>query len=210
MKKLSKYFINGLIVLVPIAITVFVIVEILSFTEGVLGQHLPVRFPGIGLITVLGLILLIGWLSSYLILKRMIELGESILSKIPIIKFIYNSVKHLSAAVFESNSMFKQAVLVPYPHAGAKVVGFIMPELSEPLQEYLPQGQVCVFIPWSINMTSGMNLILPEKDLIYLNISSESALQYVLTAGAVMPPAGMQQESVAQKNETLQASSPAK
>lgn len=187
MKQLSKYFINGLIVLVPIAITIFVVVETLSFTEGVLGKHLPIRFPGIGLITVVGLILVIGWLSSYLILRRLLEFGERLLNKIPIVKFIYNSVKHLSTAVFESNSMFKQAVLVPYPHPGVKTLGFVMADLSEPLRENLPPGQICVFIPWSLNMTSGTNLILPEKDVIYLNISSESALQYILTAGAVMP-----------------------
>lgn len=187
MKKLSKYFINGLIVLVPIAITIFVVVEFLSFTEGVLGKHLPIYFPGMGLITVLGVIILIGWLSSYWILKRCIEIGEKILSKIPFVKFIYNSVKHLSTAVFESNNLFHQAVLVPYPSADTKALGFVMAALSEPLEKHLPEKHVCVFIPWSLNMTSGTNLIVPEKEIIYLNISSESALQYILTAGAVMP-----------------------
>lgn len=187
MKNVSKYFINGLIVIVPIAITIFVIVEIFSFTESVLGRHLPIRFPGIGLITVVGLIFLVGWLSSYWILKRMLELGESILNKIPIVKFIYNSVKHLSTAVFESNNLFKQAVLVPYPQPGTKALGFIMADLSTPFKEQLKDDHVCVFVPWSLNMTSGTNLLVPKTDVIYLDISSESALQYVLTAGAVMP-----------------------
>lgn len=187
MKKLSKYFINGLIVMVPITITIVVVLEVLSFTEGLLGRHLPVQFPGLGLIAVLLLIYLVGWLSSYWFLKRMLEFGEGILNKIPIVKFIYNSVKQLSTAVFESNQMFKQAVLVPYPQPGTKALGFVMAELSAAFQSQLAEEHVCVFIPWSLNMTSGTNLIVPKKDIVYVDISSESALQYVLTAGAVMP-----------------------
>lgn len=189
MKKISKYFFNGLIVIVPIAITIFVVMEIFSFTEGVLGKHIPISFPGIGLITVLGLILLVGWLSSYWILQKFIEYGEVFLNRIPFVKFVYNSVKHLSTAVFESNNLFKETVLVPYPHQGAKALGFVMSELTEPMTKHLPEGEeyVCVFVPWSLNMTSGTNLILSKKDVIYLNISSEAALQYILTAGTVMP-----------------------
>ena len=69
----------------------------------------------------------------------------------------------------------------------AKALGFVMSELSDPIKEHLEGKHVCVFVPWSLNMTSGTSLIVPEKDIIYLNISSESALQYILTAGAVMP-----------------------
>ena len=149
-KLISRRFINGLILLVPLAITIFVVMETLHFTEGVLGKHLPFYFPGMGIITLLLFVYLTGWLSSYWLTKRFIGYGEWVLGKIPVVKFIYNSVKHLSTAVFESNSM-------------------------------------CVFVPWSLNMTSGTNLFVPKKDVIYLDISSESALQYMLTAGAVMP-----------------------
>lgn len=187
MKNLSKYFINGLIVMVPITITIFVVSEVLSFTEGALGRHFPIYFPGLGLVAVLGLIYLVGWLSSYWMLKRTLEFGERILNKIPVVKFIYSSVKQLSTAVFESNSMFKQAVLIPYPHPGTKALGFVMADLSEELKADLKEESVCVFIPWSLNMTSGTNLIVPKKDVVYLQITSESALQYILTAGAVMP-----------------------
>lgn len=187
MKWISKYFINGLIIIVPIAITIFVVVQLLSVTEGLLGRHLPVNFPGIGLITVFLVILLVGWLSSYWALKKVIEFGEKFVGSIPIIKFIYNSVKQLSTAVFESQQLFKQAVLVPYPHPGVKAMGFIMPELTEPLASRLPEEHVCVFIPFSLNMTAGVNILVPKRDIILLDLSSESALQYILTAGAVMP-----------------------
>ena len=185
MKHASRYFINGLILLVPISITVFVIAETLAFTEGVLGQHLPVYFPGMGLITLLAVIYLVGWLSSYWFLRRLIGYGEGLLNKIPVVKFIYNSVKHLSTAVFESNSMFDHVVLVPFHQSLA--LGFIMAEVPKAMKKKLGEEYVCVFVPWSLNMTSGTNLFVAKKDVIYLDISSESALQYLLTAGAVMP-----------------------
>ena len=142
MNKVSKRFINGLILLVPLAITVFVVTEVLNFTEIVLG-------------------------------------------KIPVVKFIYNSVKHLSTAVFESNNMFDHVVLVPFHQSRA--LGFVMAEVPAVLREKLGDDYVCVFVPWSLNMTSGTNLFVKKSDVIYLDISNESALQYMLTAGAVMP-----------------------
>jgi uncharacterized membrane protein len=187
MKTLSKYFINGLIVVVPISITLFVIVQIFSFAEKLLGRHLPVHFPGIGLITVVTIILLVGWLSSHWVLKRLLEFGEKLLGSIPIVKFIYNSVKQLSTAVFESQQLFKHAVLVPFPHAETRALGFVMPELSPAFSDKLQEEHVCVFIPMSLNMTAGFNIIVPKRDIIPLEITSESALQYVLTAGAIMP-----------------------
>ena len=186
MNKVSKRFINGLILLVPLAITVFVVTEVLNFTEIVLGKHFPVYYPGMGIVTVLLVIYLVGWLSSYWFMKRVISYGEWLLGKIPVVKFIYNSVKHLSTAVFESNNMFDHVVLVPFHQSRA--LGFVMAEVPAVLREKLGDDYVCVFVPWSLNMTSGTNLFVKKSDVIYLDISNESALQYMLTAGAVMPP----------------------
>ena len=173
-KRVSRRFVNGLILLVPVVITLLVVSEVLHFTEGVLGKHLPFYFPGLGIITVVLVIYFVGWISSYWIMRRLIHYGEALLGKIPVVKFIYNSVKHLSTAVFESNNMFDHVVLVPFHQS--KALGFIIGD-----------DYVCVFVPWSLNMTSGTNLFVRKQDVIYLDISSESALQYMLTAGAVMP-----------------------
>lgn len=184
-KRISRRFVNGLILLVPIVITLLVVSEVLHFTEGVLGKHLPFYFPGLGIITVVLGIYFVGWISSYWIMRRMIHYGEVLLGKIPVVKFIYNSVKHLSTAVFESNNMFDHVVLVPFHQS--KALGFIMADVPQVLKEKLGDDYVCVFVPWSLNMTSGTNLFVRKQDVIYLDISSESALQYMLTAGAVMP-----------------------
>ena len=184
-KRISRRFVNGLILLVPIVISLLVVSEVLHFTEGVLGKHLPFYFPGLGIITVVLGIYFVGWISSYWIMRRMIHYGEVLLGKIPVVKFIYNSVKHLSTAVFESNNMFDHVVLVPFHQS--KALGFIMADVPPVLKEKLGDDYVCVFVPWSLNMTSGTNLFVRKQDVIYLDISSESALQYMLTAGAVMP-----------------------
>lgn len=184
-KRVSRRFVNGLILLVPLAITCFVVLETLNFTEGVLGKHLPFYFPGMGLITLLLVIYLTGWASTYWAGRRLISIGETLLGKIPVIKFIYNSVKHLSTAVFESNNMFDHVVLVPFHQSQA--LGFIMADVPQTLKDKLGDDYVCVFVPWSLNMTSGTNLFVKKSDVTYLDISSESALQYMLTAGAVMP-----------------------
>jgi uncharacterized membrane protein len=93
----------------------------------------------------------------------------------------------MSAAVFDSHKLLQQAVLVPYPHPGVKTLGFIMADVEEPIKSVVPEDSVCVFIPMSIALTAGFNILIPRKDVIKLNITPESALQYVLTAGAVMP-----------------------
>ncbi|WP_425061280.1 hypothetical protein SCACP_20730 [Sporomusa carbonis] len=187
MKWVSKYFINGLIVIVPIAITAFVVINIFSFTERLLGHYLPIHFPGLALAVVLFLIVVVGWLSSYWLLRTILSYAERLLGSIPVVKFIYNSVKQVSTAVFESQKLLKNAVLVPYPHPGVKALGFVMPDLSAPLAEKFSEEHVCVFVPMSLNLTSGFNIILPRRDIIPLDVTSESALQYVITAGAIMP-----------------------
>ncbi|MDF2501379.1 MAG: hypothetical protein K0Q77_2093 [Anaerosporomusa subterranea] len=192
MKSISKYFLNGLIIIVPIAITIFVVAQIFSFAENILGRHLPqsIHFPGIGLLAVVILLVLTGWLSSHWLLKELLQWGERLAGSIPVVKFIYNSVKKISTALFESQQLLKNAVLVPYPHQGVKALGFLMPELSVPLAQHFNEEHVCVFVPLSLNMTAGVNILVAKQDVIALDVTSESALQYVLTAGAIMPDTG--------------------
>ena len=178
---MSKTFLNGLIVLVPVGITLFVVMQILNFTEGVLGKHLPFYFPGIGLIAVILLIYIVGWISTHWLLKHVISFGESLLGKIPIVKFIYNSVKQFSTAIFESNSMFQNVVLVPFHQSLA--MGFLMPNVPAVIKNKLDEDYVCVFVPWSLNITSGTNLFVKRSEVIPIDIKSDAALQFMLTAG---------------------------
>jgi uncharacterized membrane protein len=189
MGKLSKYFLNGVIVLVPIAITLFVVIQVFAFTEWIVGRFLPyyMKFPGVSLLVMLAAIVLIGLLSTHWALQWVLAWSERMLNRIPGVKFIYNSVKQLSSAMLESKSLLKHPVLVPFPYPGAWSLGFITSEISECLAEKLPGAHICVFVPMSLNLTAGFNIFVPAGEVKPLDVTSESALQYVLTAGSIMP-----------------------
>ena len=197
MRQVSRRFVNGLLVLVPVIITLLVIDWTLRFTEGVLGQYLPFYFPGMGIITLVLIIYLVGWASTNWALAKLISLGETMIGTIPFVKFIYTSVKRLSEAVLDSSSNFKRVVHVPYQ--GARALGFVMADLPPRFQSAMGGGYICVFIPWSLNMTSGTTLLVKEEDAVTINIPKEEALQYMLTAGAMMPLADVKKNTV-QKN----------
>ena len=179
---MSKTFLNGLIVLVPVGITLFVVMQILNFTEGVLGKHLPFYFPGIGLIAVIAIIYIAGWLSTHWLTKHIIDFGEYLLNKIPVVKFIYSSVKQFSTAIFESNSMFQNVVLVPFHQSLA--MGFLMSNIPQAIKDKIGDDYVCVFVPWSLNITSGTNIFVKRSEVIPIDIKSETAIQFMLTAGS--------------------------
>ena len=185
LNRMSRRFVNGLLVLVPVIITLLVIEWTLRFTEGVLGQYLPFYFPGMGIITLVLVIYAVGWASTNWALAKIISLGETLIGTIPFVKFIYTSVKRLSEAVLDSSSNFKAVVHIPYQ--GGRALGFVMADLPPRFQEAMGGGYVCVFVPWSLNMTSGTTLLVREEDAVTIDIPKEEALQYMLTAGAVMP-----------------------
>ena len=180
--KISEDFLDGLIVLMPPVITVFVVMWILDLTESTVGQYIPVQFPGIGLITIIFTIWLVGFLTGNSLAQKIISVGEWFLNKIPVVKFIYSSVKQFSHAVLDSDSAFKNVVLVPYHQSLA--LGFLM-EIPSPIQDKLGEDYVCVFVPWSLNMTSGTNLFVKKSEVIHVEMKSDEALQFMLTAGTV-------------------------
>ena len=203
MKQVSRSFVNGLLVLVPVIITLLVIEWTLRFTEGVLGQYLPFYFPGMGIITLVLVIYAVGWASTNWALAKLISFGESMMGTIPFVKFIYTSVKRLSEAVLDSSSNFKRVVHVPYQ--GARALGFVMADLPPRFQAAMGGGYICVFIPWSLNMTSGTTLLVKEEDAVTIDIPKEEALQYMLTAGAVMPLAERKKKGASKKPENRPA-----
>ena len=182
-EKLSSAFFRGLLVVVPPAITIFVLVWLFNLTEGMITKILPNHFPGMGLVIVMTGILIIGVLSGNFLSKKIIELFDALIDKIPVVKFIYGSVKQVTKALFESDSAFKNVVLVPYQHS--YVLGFLMLTLPEPVREKLGDDYVCVYMPWSMNMTAGMNLFVKKSDVIYLNMAPPDAFQFILTAGTI-------------------------
>ena len=186
-KKISECFLNGLIVIVPPAITILIVLWIFDLTEGTVGKIISeqfyIEFPGVGLVTIAISILVIGFITANNLAKLIIEFLEMLLDKIPVVKFIYSSVKQFSQAVLTSNSAFKHVVLVPYHQSWA--LGFLMTNVPPQVREKLGVDYVCVFVPWSLNMTSGTNLFVRRQEIIFVNMPAEDALQFMLTAGTI-------------------------
>lgn len=187
MNKLSKNFFNGIMIITPIFITYLIISTAWHMVDNLIGHYIPIKFPGMGIIIVLVVITCVGSLSSNWISRRIIAWCEDLIGKIPVVKFIYGSVKRLSDTIFKADNMFDNTVLVPYPHQGVRCLGFVMAPVSKKMNKYLGNREyLSIFIPWSLNMTSGFNVFVPKEDVTYIDISGEEALQYIITAGSVV------------------------
>jgi uncharacterized membrane protein len=185
-EKISSSFLKGLLVIVPPAITVFVVVWLFELTERIITEIFPSHIPGTGLVIVVLSIWVIGMLSGNYLSQKIIELFDALIDKIPVVKFIYGSVKQVTKALFESDSAFKNVVLVPY--GKSYVLGFLMLVIPEPVREKLGDEYACIYVPWSMNMTAGMNFFVKKSEVIYLNMAPPDAFQFILTAGTFSAP----------------------
>ena len=199
-EQVSSSFLRGLLVIVPPAITVFVVVWLFNLTESIMSKITPSHIPGTGLLIVLAAIWIVGVLSGNFLSKAIIEFFDSLIGKIPVVKFIYGSVKQVTKALFESDSAFKNVVLVRYQHS--YVLGFLLLTLPEPVREKLGDDYVCVYVPWSMNMTAGMNLFTKKDDIIYLNMAPPDAFQFILTAGTIST-AGLASKGLAELKDKV-------
>lgn len=182
-ERVSSSFLRGLLVVVPPAITVAVVVWLFNLTESSIGKILPVKAPGVGLLIVLVGIWAVGVLSGNFLSKKIIAVLDAIIGKIPVVKFIYGSVKQVTKAIFETDSAFKNVVLVPYREC--YVMGFLLLNVPEPVRQKLGDDFVCVYVPWSMNMTAGMNLFVKKSDVIPVEMLPPDAFQFILTAGTI-------------------------
>ena len=199
-EQISSSFFKGLLIVVPPAITVFVIKWLFELTEESIGTYLPAKIPGAGLAIVLVGIWIVGVLSGNFLSKKILEFFDGIIGKIPVVKFIYKSVKQVSKAVFESDSMFKSVVLVPYQKS--YVLAFQMLTVPEPVREKLGDDYVCVYMPWSMNMTAGMNFFVKKSEVIYVDMMPQDALQFILTAGTIST-AGLTSKGLAELKDKV-------
>ena len=199
-EQVSSSFLRGLLVVVPPVITIVVIKWLFELTESSIGKILPVQVPGVSLIIVVVSIWIVGVLSGNFLSKKIIDLFDAIIGKIPIVKFVYGSVKQVTKALFESDSAFKQVVLVPYREC--YVLGFLLLTVPEPVRQKLGDDYACVYVPWSMNMTAGMNMFVKKSELIRLDMLPPDALQFILTAGTISTAGLVSKDSLNIKNKT--------
>lgn len=190
----KRYLLAGLLLWTPLAITVWLITWVFDILDSVLPMALRsealfgVHIPGFGVLVVLLLILLTGFLAANLIGQKLVEIWEGLMKRIPLFRSIYSSVKQVSDTILSPNGQaFRQAVLIQYPRQGLWTIAFLTGTPSADVAECLPADCVSVYVPTTPNPTSGFFLMVPRSDVVELSIGVDAALKYVVSMGTVPP-----------------------
>ncbi len=202
---MKKYLIAGLLVWLPLAVTIWLLSWLLGALDGVFDSLLSVsqavlpesaragidrlrHVPGLGVVAMLLGMLLTGVFAANFVGQWWLRQWDRLFHRIPIVKSIYSSVKQVSDTLFSSNgNAFREAVLVQYPRAGSWTIGFVTGKPGGEVARQLPD-HVSVYVPTTPNPTSGFFLIMPRTDVHVLQMSVDEALKYVISMGVVVPP----------------------
>ncbi|MDO8651922.1 MAG: DUF502 domain-containing protein [Undibacterium sp.] len=194
---MRKYFITGLLILVPLAITLWVLHAIISTMDQSLlllpaqwrpEQLVGFQVLGIGTILTLLIIFFTGLLAQNFIGNYVVEAWEALLKRIPIVNSIYSSVKQVSDTLFSSSgNAFRKAVLVQYPRQGSWTIAFLTGVPGGDVANHLQGDYVSIYVPTTPNPTSGFFLMVPRADTIELDMSVDAALKYIVSMGVVAP-----------------------
>ncbi|WXR74657.1 DUF502 domain-containing protein [Achromobacter veterisilvae] len=194
MRVIKKYFITGLLIWVPLVITVWVLGLLVATLEGFVPGFLSseslfgIDIPGFRFVLVVAVVLLTGIFAANLIGRTMVDQWESLLGRIPLVRSIYNSVKQVSDTVLAPNGQaFRRAVLVQYPRAGSWTIAFVTGTPSGEVADLLASDHISVYVPTTPNPTSGFFLMMPRADAIDLQMSVDAALKYIVSMGVVAP-----------------------
>ncbi|MDC2987420.1 DUF502 domain-containing protein [Candidatus Pelagibacter bacterium] len=187
--KLRNNFIAGIVVLIPIGITLYLTLFLIRISGKVIpkeinpNNYLPFNIPGVEILIALFIITLIGWLSLSFLGKKFFELFNNILKKIPILRTIYSAIGQMTESFTKSDNKQKSVVLLEYPRKGLWAVGFATKENDGLIKNEVKEDIINVFVPTTPNPTSGFLLMVPKKDLIFLDVSFEQASKFIVSAG---------------------------
>jgi uncharacterized membrane protein len=194
---MRKYFITGLLIWIPLGITLWVLKLIIDTMDQSLlllpeayqphvlfGLHIP----GLGAVLTLLIVFATGLIAANFFGRKLLILGEALLRRIPVVKSIYSSVKQVSDTLFsDKGDAFRKALLVQYPRQGSWTIAFQTGQPSGELVNHLGDEHVSVYVPTTPNPTSGFFLIMPKSDVIELDMSVDAALKYIISMGVVSP-----------------------
>ena len=182
-------FIAGIVVLIPIGITLYLTLFIIRISGRIIpkeinpNNYLPFNIPGLEIVIALIVITLIGWLSLSFLGKKFFEIFNNILKKIPILRTIYSAIGQMTETFTKSDSGQKSVVLLEYPRQGIWAVGFATKENEGIIKNKVGEDIINVFVPTTPNPTSGFLLMVPKKDLIFLDVTFEQASKFIVSAG---------------------------
>ena len=182
-------FIAGIVVLIPIGITLYLTLFIIRISGRIIpkeinpNNYLPFNIPGLEIVIALIVITFIGWLSLSFLGKKFFEIFNNILKKIPILRTIYSAIGQMTETFTKSDSGQKSVVLLEYPRKGIWAVGFATKENEGIIKNKVREDIINVFVPTTPNPTSGFLLMVPKKELIYLDVTFEQASKFIVSAG---------------------------
>lgn len=195
---MKKYFITGLLVLVPLFITVWVISGLIGMMDQSLlllpetwrpKAQLGLDIPGMGALLTLLIVFFTGVIATNFFGKRLILIWEALLARVPVVKSIYASVKQVSDTLFsDSGNAFRQAVLVQFPRPGVWTIAFVTGKPGGDVANHLSGDYLSVYVPTTPNPTGGYFLMLARADVVELDMSVDEALKYIISMGVVAPP----------------------
>ncbi|HUS53922.1 MAG TPA: DUF502 domain-containing protein [Thermohalobaculum sp.] len=206
-------FLTGLIVVAPIVLTLYLTWNFITFVDAKVVPLVPAPYnprtyidadiPGFGLVIFLIFTTMVGYFAKRVFGKQLIRLGESIVSRMPVVRSIYNALKQIVETVLsQTKSSFRQACMVEYPRKGLWAIAFIATDTKGEIKE--KQGgeeMVSVFLPTTPNPTSGFLLFVPKKDVILLDMTIEEAAKLVISAGLVVPCTKSEREAAARNTD---------
>ncbi|QGZ43172.1 DUF502 domain-containing protein [Pseudoduganella flava] len=194
---MRKYFLTGLLILVPLAITAWVLNIIISTLDQSLlfvperwQPHTLIGFdiPGFGAILTIVIVFVVGLLANNLIGNYIVRLWEKLLHRIPVVSSLYGSVKQVSDTLFSSSgNAFRKAVLIPYPHAQSYTIAFLTGVPGGDVKNHLVGDYVSVYVPTTPNPTSGFFLMMARENVVELDMTVDAALKYIVSMGVVAP-----------------------
>ena len=197
MKRLRRYIVAGILVWLPIGVTVFLLRILVGMLDRSLllipHQYRPEELigfaiPGIGLLLTLLILLVTGVLAANIVGRSMVTFWESLLERIPVVRSVYSAAKNFAEIVFsDSSQSFKKVLLIEYPRKGLYSLAFQTSSNLGEVQSRTGEDVICVFVPTTPNPTSGLILIVPRKDVIELDMDIDEALKMIISLGVVVP-----------------------
>tara|TARA_B100000242_G_C43013344_1_gene471161 strand:+ start:75 stop:689 length:615 start_codon:yes stop_codon:yes gene_type:complete len=187
--KIRNNFIAGVVVLIPIGITLYLTLFFIRISGNIIpkeinpNNYLPFNIPGLEILVAIIFITLIGWISLSFLGKKFFEIFNNILKKIPILRTIYSAIGQMTESLTKTDNKQKSVVLLEYPRKGVWAVGFATKENEGLIKKKVNEDLINVFVPTTPNPTSGFLLMVPKKDLIYLEVSFEQASKFIVSAG---------------------------
>ena len=187
---LRNYFLTGVVVLIPIGFTLYLTKLLIGISSNIIPQninpnsYLPFNIPGVEILIAIIFITIIGGLSLSFLGRRILKIIDELFKRIPLLRTVYSAIVQMTEAVSNKNNDKKSVVLVEFPRKDVWAIGFATRENTGEVSTKVNKKLINIFIPTTPNPTSGFLVMIPEEDVIYLNMSFENASKFIMSAGS--------------------------